>query len=189
MKNIFINIKKGFTLIELLVVIAIISLVSVVTLTIMGTGKIENNLKIAQREITAIIKLTQSYALQGKAVSNGYTPCGFGFVFSDQNHYKIFYIKSETGMTCEEKNNSATYRQYIDESNSPTLEEGKLKNNIILKSDMNLADTEIYFTIPHANIYGSSGGTFGGTTIKLSNLDESKTKTVTISSKGAITED
>ena len=167
-------------------VITIISLVSVVTLTTVGVGRTRNNLKTAQAEVISAIKLTQSYALQGKTVSAGETPCGFGFMFSDEGNYRIFYVPAGSGMTCDEKNANASYRQYINESNSPTLEEYEIRNNIILKEGLDLSDTEVYFTVPHANVYNSSGSAFGGTLITLTDSKGDMERSIEIDERGSI---
>ncbi|MFZ5982655.1 MAG: pilus assembly FimT family protein [Patescibacteria group bacterium] len=171
--------KKGFTLLEVILVITILSLIMVVSITSLGVGKTRNNLKTAQREVASTIRLAESYALQGKVVSGGRTPCGFGFRFKDEDTYEIFYVFSPDPCSETAPAYSTSDRQ--------SLESLDLKNNVSFQGDT--ADSEIFFTIPHAEIFGDLGSSFSGASLILASPDSSQTKTISITPKGEITEE
>lgn len=178
---------SAFTLIELLLVITIVFIAGTMSFYFLGTSKKENDLKTAEREVAATIKLTQSYALQGKTVSDGKTPCGFGFRFKDTKNYEIFYIPPGSGSdNCTSRNTMSAYLQYRDASSSPTFETFTLKNNIAFPNIT--SETEIYFTIPHANPFKSDGSVYSSYSLVLRSPG-GKNKTIIISPSGSVLEE
>lgn len=180
---------RAFTLIEIIVTISIVSMIAVVSITAVGVGRSKNNIKTARREVASVINLVHSYALQGKVVNSSETPCGFGFVFSDDDSYRLFYIPAESGKSCDEKNNDSYYRRYIDEDSSPTLEEFDLKNGVTLDPNVSPQNTGIYFSIPHANVYNSSGNSLNSLTITLITASSSDTGIINVQANGSLTEE
>ncbi len=147
----------------------------------------DNNLKTAQREVAATLKMAQSYALQGKSVSDSIgTPCGFGFRFTDETHYIIYSISADASNNCTNKNNSEGTRHYLSLSGSPTFETFDLKNGIKI-NESSFDNTDLYFTIPHGNAYDKNGSKYAGYTIFLK-TPGNKQKTITINSSGSALE-
>lgn len=72
--------KKGFTLLEVMIIIGIIIIMTAVAIVSLGSARTETKLKAAQREVAAAVKLTQSYALQGK-MCLGNSPQFYKFKF------------------------------------------------------------------------------------------------------------
>ena len=171
--------KKAFTLLEIMLVITIMALIMVVSISSLGLGRTKNNLKTSQREVTSAIRLAQSYALQGKLAPEGKAPCGFGFRFKDAGSYEIFYILPSG--SCDETNPTYT------SGDRKSLESLDLKNGIALQGD--LATAEIYFTVPHANAFGTSGANFSKKEIILKSPSGEETKKIIVSSSGEITEE
>lgn len=174
----------AFTLVELLIVIGIIGIMSVVGIVSLNSGKSQLKLQSAQREVAATIKLAQSYTLQGKT-QNGATPCGYGFRFSDDENYEIFYNPSGLGgLDCSAMNSDSTYRQWISGSSS-AAESNSLKNDVRITNNP-ATDVEMYFTVPHAGMYDNSGSAFSSLTL---NFDlDGVSKSMIIGANAAITE-
>lgn len=181
------EIKKHFqkryaaaTLVELLVVIAIIGILAGVSVVSLQSAKTSSRLKAAQREVASQIKLAQSYALQGRA-QGGVVPCGYGFRFKDNDEYEIFYNPKLL--------NCSSVANHYDSAISQSFESQTLNNGVKLSNPdpTNIAKTEIYFTVPHGNIYDYTGAT-PITDNELTFQFGSSTKKITISSGGRITE-
>jgi prepilin-type N-terminal cleavage/methylation domain-containing protein len=149
---------KAFSLIELMIVMAIIGILSVVIIAGLTSSRSSTRLKSAQREVASVIRLAQSYALQGKT-QNGITPCGYGFRFAGGNEtdYEIFYNTPASGgvATCDALNGNPSGRQYI-ASGSLQAENYALKDSV-RRSGGNPSAYELYFTVPHAKAYDTSG--------------------------------
>lgn len=174
--------KTGFTLIEVIIVIAIIGIMTAISIVSLRGGKTSNNLETSRREVASIIKLAQSYALQGK-ITGGNTPCGFGVRFTDSNSYELFYIVPGSG-SCSDKNSSSASRRCSGNSDCHSLENYDLKSDIAVND---YSDKDIYFIVPHASVYNSSGASFGGNSLTFKSGDL-KTKELSINSLGLITE-
>lgn len=199
------NVKyKAVTLLELLTVIAIIGIMTAAGLVSLNSGKTMAKLQAAQREVASAIKLTQSYALQGKVTPEGTTPCGYGFRFDPSDtinkaKYEIFYNTwGPTGWgaytSCEEMNKYADARHWKNGfSHSPALVSSQLNNGVILSLPDIYAGgsppntTEIYFTIPGGGIYGNDGNAYTGPQTLTFSL-QGNIKTITIDSGGSVTE-
>lgn len=171
----------GFTLVEVITVMAIIGIMTAISIVSLRGARTGTNLENSRREAASAIKLAQSFALQGKTVG-GNAPCGFGFRFTDNDIYEIFYIPSG-GVSCDIKNDDDDTRNCSDTSCS-TLESYNLKNNVTVTAS---TGKDIYFTIPHGNVYGSTGQTFSGETITFTASDGT-TKELSVNSLGLITE-
>ncbi|MDO9231357.1 MAG: prepilin-type N-terminal cleavage/methylation domain-containing protein [bacterium] len=123
--------KKGFTLLELMVIIGIIGIMTGVGLVSLSPAKKHYALKSAQDEVTAAIKLAQSYALQGKMPSSGDIACAYGFYLVNDSTYQIFYYKKNTtDGSCGTTENK--------------VEENTLKNAVTAHSPQ----SRVYFMIP-----------------------------------------
>ncbi len=144
-KKIIFGVRNGFTLLELMIVIGIIGIMTGIGFASFGSAKKHSALRAGQYEVTSAIKLAQSYALQGKSIS-GVTEkiCGYGFAFSDNTNYKIFYYTA--GLDCAGAK--------IENS----IETQKLNGGIELSLPSDLSETTIYFSIPSATLTSESGG-------------------------------
>lgn len=181
------NNKAGFSFIELITVIAIIMIMTATAFVFLGGGRKKTDLKTAEREVAATIKLTQSYTLQGKTVS-GSTPCGFGFRFKDDNSYEIFYILPgpDSSNNCSIKNANSDSRKCLGNSYCHILESYELKTGIKLQEEPSIAT--VYFTVPHANPFNSSGNAFSERSFYLLGANSEKKK-ITIDSGGSVIEE
>ncbi len=140
---------RAVTLIELLIVISIIAIISVTGFVSYQRNKAKSILEGSQGEISSMIKLAQSYALGGKTQS-GIKPCGYGFRFLDNTgkadftDYEIFYKTPIAGSDCANTNMNSFV----------TVESGTLSNGAVLSNfDNNVAETEIYFSIPFGKMF------------------------------------
>jgi len=171
-KKIIFGVRNGFTLLELMIVIGTIGIMTGIGFASFGSAKKHSALRAGQYEVTSAIKLAQSYALQGKSIS-GVTDkiCGYGFAFSDNTNYKIFYYTA--GSDCADVNKP-----------EHSIETQKLNGGIELSSPSDLSETTIYFSIPSATLTSKNGG-FSKTLRFSLGGDE---KSITIDSVGRITE-
>lgn len=170
---------------ELLIVIAIIGIMTVAGFVSMSSSRTNTKLQAAQREVASVIKLTQSYALQGKVAPDGAVPCGYGFWFTGSSSYEIFYnTNTNANITCDEYNKAVANRQRNGDD-SHIFQSLSLNNGVTLSSPV-LVDTEIYFTVPGGNIYNKNGAAYEGQ-IFIFDLSGNQ-KTITINSGGGITE-
>jgi len=168
---------------ELLLVIAIIGIMTVAGFVSLSSNRTNTNLQTAQREVASVIKLAQSYALQGKA-QGGNTPCGYGFRFIDATNYQIFYNTPASGTTCDQDNTVAAYLHYRTSAPiSQTAETGSLKNNVTLSGVADYTTTEIYWTVPFGSMYDKTGTSFNAITFTLNS-----SKTITVNPGGSVAE-
>lgn len=165
---------RAVTLIEMMVVIAIIGIITSVTIVSFQSGKSDFRLQAAQREVTATIKLAQGYALQGKT-QGGVTPCWYGFRFTSVERYEIFY---KLPPSCGISNVGSMAEEY-NLGNSVTLSFPDVSD---------LDDTEIYFTIPHANAYDKTGAAYSSSQNITFDFAGAATKTITINKGGNVAE-
>jgi prepilin-type N-terminal cleavage/methylation domain-containing protein len=181
---------RGFSLIELMVVIGIIAIMSIILLVSFNSNKSQSRLKVAQRETASAIKLAQSYALQGKT-QGGATPCGYGFIFTLNNQYQIYY-NLPGASTCTIRNSDVNYRHYRASAPDASVlgESAALKSGVIL-SPYSQNNTDIYFTVPQANTYKNAGTAYDvAQTLTFSSTisGTTNTKTITINPGGYVTE-
>ena len=156
--------EKGFTLIEILIVVALIGILSVVSITSMKSGQDQNKLKAAQAETESIIKLAQSYALQGKKQGN-IVPKYYGVKFSvDGKNYSFCSNLNDTDVDC---NN--------------LIENYQFKNGVMLSAGQG---TQISFDIPYGNCRLSSASDNLTLTFKFDN----NSRGIIVNKGGAITE-
>lgn len=175
--------KRGFTIIELLIVIAIMAILSATGFMSYQNARRDAVLRAAQREVATAIRMTQGYALQGKTQNTGgedFTPCGYGFEFTDKDSYRIFYTKADNGSLCKDDNNYPG---------------GEIKvDSFVLNEDVTITNdpinsTKFYFKIPFGVILSGTGGAFGGTSIVFSHPSSpGSTLAIDISPKGDIQE-
>jgi Tfp pilus assembly protein FimT len=157
---------SGHTFLELMTVIGILGIMLAMTLVSMNRSNTDAKLKAAQREVASAIRMAQSNALQGKTVNisdKTRVPQRFGFRFTDNNSYEVFY----------------------EDSSNETVESHDLGSGVTLSapgSSYN-TNTKITFSVPNAtvNLPGSSS-------LELSLTLGSDTKKVTITSGGVVTE-
>lgn len=97
---------RGVTLIEVMAVIAIMSILAAVTLVSWTESRSRQDLILAEREFTAIVRQAQGYALTGKLDMNhpDWIPCSYQIQFVDdteKNKYKTRYTYYESGGSCD----------------------------------------------------------------------------------------
>lgn len=146
---------------ELLTVIAIIGIIVGTSLVSLKPSKDNAILRSAQEEVTASIKLAQSYALQGKNPA-GASLTKWGFKFINDTQYSVFYTDSSEIET----------NLYVQD----------LRNGAVLSSPNFGNASRVTFDIPNANI------ALPTTPLTLTFSFSGKTKTITINSKGLVTE-
>jgi prepilin-type N-terminal cleavage/methylation domain-containing protein len=74
--------KKGFSLTELLVIIAIIGIMISVSLVSLVESKNRKDVEMAAREVAAVAREAQNYALTGKGAKQGNSVCdGYRFTW------------------------------------------------------------------------------------------------------------
>ncbi len=156
--------QSGFTLIEILLVVALIGILSVVTINSMKSGQNQNKLKAAQAETEAIIKLAQSYALQGRKQGN-IVPKYYGVKFSvDGKSYSFCSNLNDADVDC---NN--------------LIESYQFKNGVMLSAGQG---TQVSFDVPFGNCRLSSASDNLTLTFKFDN----NSRGILINKGGAITE-
>lgn len=173
--------EKGFTLIELIISIAIVGILSIIIIVSSKSIRSNASLKSAQADISARIKKTQDYALKTKGQAETIV-CGYGFRFINSNRsYEIFYNQLNGAYpNCEKQNQVSSFRLYrVDSQQASEFD---------LPADVTLISTpiEIFFTLPHANMYGDAGNSFvtGGVSLQSSE----QTTSILINSQADITE-
>ena len=193
------NVKiKAFTLVELIIVIAVIGIMTSVGMVSFQTSRNTHKVEAAANEVAATIKLAQSYALQGKAADDGsgnmVTPCGYGFRFdpgdSNLQQYEIFYNVPDAGSSCADMD-GAYFRQFNTSYSQPIESPLTLTNGVTLQSPAISDDsnpTEIYFTVPRADMFGYDGNALASDPITLGVTGDSATRIVTINYGGAVTQ-
>ena len=155
--------QKGFTLIELMIIVAMIGIMTTVGFVSLKSGQNQAKLKATQAEIATMIKLAQSYALQGKK-QGAVMPKYYGVKFSaDGKSYVFCSSGNAADLAC---NNS--------------IETHSFSSGIALSVGQG---TLLWFDIPNGNCKLSSGGSL---LLKLK-LDSNE-KTITINAGGSITE-
>jgi len=152
--------KAGFSLVELMVIVGIIALISTSVMISFRAPKAGTRLKATQSEVASAIKLAQSYALQGKIPAVGVRASQYGFEFTDNQHYRIFYT---------------------DSSGIQSLEEYSLADKNISLTSPALGETRFTFSVPD--------GTFGGSpAIFTFTHGDGSTRQIQILSGGAVVE-
>lgn len=175
--------RQGFTLLELILVIAIISIMTAVGLALSTKLRTSKKVESAKREVVSVIRLTQNNALQGKTVS-GSTPCGFGFRFTSQTEYEVYYVPLVSGSfsDCDEQNENQSMR-YCG-GNCQVLETFSLETGVIMSS--NNDDAQAYFSIPHGNVFSSNGTALSSTEFTLEDEGGSKQEDISINFSGSV---
>lgn len=155
--------KNGFTLIELMIIVAIIGIMTTVGFVSLKSGQNQAKLKATQTEIVALVKLAQSYALQGKK-QGAVVPEYYGVKFSVDGSGYVFCSSSDSmDASC---NNSIETHQFSD-GVSMDLGRGSL----------------VWFDVPFGNCRLSSVGS-----LQLQLILDDAEKNIIISPGGSITE-
>lgn len=192
LKTDLLNKSRGFSLIEILVVIVIISAVSAVGMMTYQSIKNSSQLESSQREVATVIKLTQSYAVQGKTQlidAEQQVPCGYGFRFTSTTEFQIFYNKPLSGEDCQIINEGSDNNKFrFDAAFSVPIENFSLGKNVALTAPAP-AYSGIYFTTPDATVHRGNGSILAvGVTRTFVLKFQSLSKNVVINSVGSITE-
>jgi prepilin-type N-terminal cleavage/methylation domain-containing protein len=153
--------RNGFSLVELLVAVFIIAAISAISFFALRGTRGATQLRASQREVAAVIRLAQSYAIQGKTQLIGgeqKVPCGYGFRFISNNEYQIFYNEPPTGAgeSCQIMNNPCAPDDCKYNSSSKSLEGFSLKGNVVLDSPGYLTSS-LYFSVPNSIAYDNNG--------------------------------
>jgi prepilin-type N-terminal cleavage/methylation domain-containing protein len=184
--------KRGFSLVELMIVISIIGIMSVLGMASFRSSRAYLNLDLSQRELAAAIKLAQSYAIQGKTqivAGEEMLPCGYGLRFTEEKKFEIFFNKNPETETCQKINQTASAEDMHFGNQSVSAETFEFKEGVTLEGVSDFATTEIYFTIPHANVYNYAGNLLLlEKEYVLAYPDLEETKTVKVNARGAINE-
>lgn len=160
--------KNGFTMIELMIVMAIIGIMSAVIFVNMANVGTNNNLKLAGRQLSSALHLTQSYALTGKQKDPDKYPCAFKFSTKEIDggfYYEIQYIFREVNEECGDK---ADFEPF----------EGPIKFNKVAS----LTENSVTFNVPHATYSAPEPET------EFIFSEKGKTYKVTVFSSGVIQE-
>lgn len=187
-------------MVEILVVVSIIGLMSIIGLASLRGTRSSGRIKAAQREVATVIKLAQSYALQGKtqnipSLGGQVAPCGYGVHFrADKMNYDIFYNYPAAGTSCGAFNglgvDSKKFRIAPLAPVSGTAESFSLKNGVTLSSPVTATDAAMYFTIPFAGRFDKDGNSpSSGQTQVFTFSFSGASKSITISQGGDITEE
>lgn len=194
-KKNFVNFReKGFSFVEVIVAVSIIMIMSMVGFSYFRSNKSAVLLDTAQRELASALRLAQSYSLQGKTQDiNGEkkAPCGYGLRFEDAEHYQIFYNEPPVDVECEELNSATNpeYFRFNDSSISIVIEEYGFNRGVSLSEPADFQDAEIYFVIPHGNVYDNGTELAGQKSFSILEEIMDKSKRVNVDRSGLISED
>ncbi|MBU2028494.1 prepilin-type N-terminal cleavage/methylation domain-containing protein [Patescibacteria group bacterium] len=86
--------RRGFSFIELMIVICIISIMTALILVSMNAEREKKAVEIAAREVAAVVREAQNYALTGKNLKNAIS-CSFIFTWTG-NSYSISNCKNQS---------------------------------------------------------------------------------------------
>lgn len=131
-------ILPAFTLIEVMVVMAIIAIFSVIILIDWSGGRTAQQLDTASREVEAVIREAQNYALTGfQGGISGSEPCQFRVNWTGTS-YNITYRYKNAGGVCDAATDTII-RPYT------------LKNGVTFSGGGGF-----YFSLPHAGVPGGN---------------------------------
>lgn len=133
------KIKKSlsaFTIIEMVVVLAIIGIITVIMLRDWSGGRTTQQLDSAGREVEAVVREAQNYALTGSQGVPGTEPCQFQITWGGAGYTTIYWYKNAAG-ACNQQ--LAGFRSYT------------LKNGVTFS-----AGGSFSFSLPHAGVVGGS---------------------------------
>jgi prepilin-type N-terminal cleavage/methylation domain-containing protein len=146
MKKDILTKNSGFTLIEMMIVMAIIGILSATGFMGYQSAKRNAALRAAQREVATVIRLAQGYALQGKTQGD-ITPCGYGFKFTANNTYQIFYTnKLVATKSCSDSGNDGYPGTEILVGSAFVLD------NDVAITNSPASNVKVYFHIPFAPV-------------------------------------
>jgi len=153
------NSPKGFTLIELLLVITIIGIMASFFLVDWTSGRVLEQLSAEAREIEAVLRQGQNYALTGSQGVSGTDPCRYQFSWSGTTYTLTYWYKNAMG-NCAQSTVLSSY----------TLSDGVAFAN----------SNNFYFTLPHGAL------SFGGASQAIVLSKISSTHTACVYASGLI---
>ena len=152
---------SGFSLIELLIVIAIVGVMTSVFLVSFISSRDARAVRSIAREVSAAVRMAQSYALAGRYTDEQKIPCRF--IFTPRgNRYDVRYVYHRPRQSCSLANMEVILTKSI-------------------RNGVRVTGGEVAFTVPHAAL---SGG--GSATITISRGDAQQR--ICINAVGRITE-
>ncbi len=83
--------RKGFTIIEVLVVVAVVGIMTAVMLVSLSDSRSGEAVKVAAREVAAVVRAAQTYAVSGRITDPDKIPCEYRFVVVSPDTYQIQY--------------------------------------------------------------------------------------------------
>ncbi len=95
------KILAGFSFIELLVVIAIVSVTAGMVLLPYSEDRIKREMEANARELVGTIREAQSYALTGKQLIPGTTPCGVEIRWGSTSYSLVYKYKTSGSYVCD----------------------------------------------------------------------------------------
>lgn len=126
----------AFTLIELVMVMAIIGILASVAMVSFTDGRIRKDIETNAHEFAAVVREAQNYALTGRQLVSGTTPCFYRITLGGTNYTFDYRYKNAAG-AC---------------GVSFTVQH-TLKSGVTLESD----DASLSFTPPFADIFDGNG--------------------------------
>ncbi|MBI2439215.1 MAG: prepilin-type N-terminal cleavage/methylation domain-containing protein [Candidatus Moranbacteria bacterium] len=137
--------KKGVTMVEIMIVVAIISIVTTISISLLGNGRTLRELETNAREFAGVVREAQNYALTGKAVTGSgipatAVPCFYVLSWSGSTYTLTHVYKNSVSVPCDIGGPSASVGVYT------------LKNGVTFNSA-----SSFYFSLPHAKLSFNSG--------------------------------
>lgn len=121
----------AFTLIEVLITVTLLGILSTVMLVSFGSGRINQELEGAAREVAGAFREAQNYALTGHQGVSGTDPCRFTVSWGGTSYSTTYFYKDGSG-NCTQ---FSVIRSYV------------LRNGVVFGSS-----GSYYFTLPHATV-------------------------------------
>jgi prepilin-type N-terminal cleavage/methylation domain-containing protein len=102
--------QNGFTLIELMIVAAIVGILSVMMLVSLRDSREKKAVEVAGRQVAAVMRATQNYAVSGRIEDADRIPCTFQFIVDSSQTYRVIYTyHAPQSTSCSGSDEIATY--------------------------------------------------------------------------------